>query len=193
MAKKIGSAVIRAVQGVIVAALALVLLANLYTLAAQRLFHNDSPAILGYRSAVVLTGSMEPAIRADDLVIVHRQETYSAGDIIMFRSGANTTTHRVTEVTAEGYRTKGDANNTEVEPISADQIIGQYSGRIPKVGDFALFLQKPLGMVIFIGVPVCAFVVWDILRRRRETRAGDEEKEQLRRELERLKAEKPAE
>lgn len=112
MAKKIGSAVIRAVQGVIVAALALVLLANLYTLAAQRLFHNDSPAILGYRSAVVLTGSMEPAIRADDLVIVHRQETYSAGDIIMFRSGANTTTHRVTEVTAEGYRTKGDANNT---------------------------------------------------------------------------------
>ena len=34
MAKKIGSAVIRAVQGVIVAALALVLLANLYTLAA---------------------------------------------------------------------------------------------------------------------------------------------------------------
>ena len=61
------------------------------------------------------------------------------------------------------------------------------------MGDFALFLQKPLGMVIFIGVPVCAFVVWDILRRRRETRAGDEEKEQLRRELERLKAEKPAE
>ena len=91
------------------------------------------------------------------------------------------------------FVTKGDANNTEDEPISADQIIGQYSGRIPKVGDFALFLQKPLGMVIFIGVPVCAFVVWDILRRRRETRAGDEEKEQLRRELERLKAEKPAE
>ena len=96
MAKKIGCAVIRTVQGVIVAALALVLLANLYTLAAQRLFHNDSPAILGYRTAVVLTGSMEPAIRADDLVIVHRQETYSTGDIIMFRSGANTTTHRVT-------------------------------------------------------------------------------------------------
>ena len=41
MAKKIGSAVIRTVQGVIVAALALVLLANLYTLAAQRLFHNE--------------------------------------------------------------------------------------------------------------------------------------------------------
>ena len=58
MAKKIGSAVIRTVQGVIVAALALVLLANLYTLAAQRLFHTDNPAILGYRSAVVRTGSM---------------------------------------------------------------------------------------------------------------------------------------
>ena len=104
-------------------------------------------------------------------------------------------THRIVSISADRseFVTKGDANNTEDEPISADQIIGQYSGRIPKVGDFALFLQKPLGMVIFIGVPVCAFVVWDILRRRRETRAGDEEKEQLRRELERLKAEKPAE
>ncbi len=126
MAKKIGSAVIRAVQGVIVAALALVLLANLYTLAAQRLFHNDSPAILGYRTAVVLTGSMEPAIRADDLVIVHRQETYSAGDIIMFRSGANTTTHRVTEVTAEGYRTKGDANNTaDADTVPPADVLGR--------------------------------------------------------------------
>ena len=104
-------------------------------------------------------------------------------------------THRIVSISADRteFVTKGDANNTEDEPISASQIIGQYSGRIPKVGDFALFLQKPLGMVIFIGVPVCAFVVWDILRRRRETRAGDEEKEQLRRELERLKAEKPAE
>ena len=162
MAKKIGSAVIRAVQGVIVAALALVLLANLYTLAAQRLFHNDSPAILGYRSAVVLTGSMEPAIRADDLVIVHRQETYSAGDIIMFRSGANTTTHRVTEVTAEGYRTKGDANNT------AD-VLGRVVLTLHGAGAAVRFLRTPLGaLCLVLMIPVLVLVP-DVLQKKRDT------------------------
>ena len=163
MAKKIGSAVIRAVQGVIVAALALVLLANLYTLAAQRLFHNDSPAILGYRTAVVLTGSMEPAICADDLVIVHRQETYSAGDIIMFRSGANTTTHRVTEVTAEGYRTKGDANNTaDADTVPPADVLGRVVLTLHGAGAVVRFLRTPLGALCLVLVP-------DVLQKKRDT------------------------
>lgn len=160
MAKKIGCAVIRTVQGVIVAALALVLLANLYTLAAQRLFHNDSPAILGYRSAVVLTGSMEPAIRADDLVIVHRQETYSAGDVIMFRSGANTTTHRVTEVTAEGYRTKGDANNTaDADTVPPADVLGRVVLTLHGAGAAVRFLRTPLGaLCLVLMIPVLVLV-----------------------------------
>ena len=79
---------------------------------------------------------MEPAIRADDLVIVHRQETYSAGDVIMFRSGANTTTHRVTEVTAEGYRTKGDANNTaDADTVPPADVLGRVVLTLHGAGD----------------------------------------------------------
>ena len=55
MIKKIGRAVIRTVQGVIVAVLALIVLVNLYTLAARTLFHVGNPAVLGCRVAVVLT------------------------------------------------------------------------------------------------------------------------------------------
>ena len=168
MAKKIGSTVIRAVQGVIVAALALVLLANLYTLAAQRLFHNDSPAILGYRSAVVLTGSMEPAIRADDLVIVHRQEAYSAGDIIMFRSGGHTVTHRITAVTEEGYRTKGDANNTEDAAVTPpEDVLGRVIAVIPGAGGAVRFLRTPLGMLCLVLVLPLAIRLPEMLGRRR--------------------------
>lgn len=144
-----------------------------------------------------MSGTAEDHIEVGDLIFTKQADIdeLKVGDVVAFMDGSIVVTHRIVSISADRteFVTKGDANNTEDEPISADQIIGQYSGRIPKVGDFALFLQKPLGMVIFIGVPVCAFVVWDILRRRRETRAGDEEKEQLRRELERLKAEKPAE
>lgn len=171
MAKKIGSAVIRAVQGVIVAALALMLLANLYTLAAQKLFHNDSPAVLGYRTAVVLTGSMEPVIRADDLVVVHRQETYSAGDIIMFRSGANTTTtHRIAEVTAEGYRTKGDANNTaDADIVPVEDVLGRVVLTLHGAGAAVRFLRTPLGaLCLVLMIPVLVLVP-DVLQKKRDT------------------------
>ena len=173
MAKKIGSAVIRAVQGVIVAALALVLLANLYTLAAQRLFHNDSPAILGYRSAVVLTGSMEPAIRADDMVVVHQQETYSAGDIIMFRSGANTTTHRITEVTPEGYQTKGDANNTaDADVVPPEDVLGRVVLTLRGVGAAVRFLRTPLGALCLVLMIPALVLVPDMLQGKRRKGEG---------------------
>ena len=131
-----------------------------------------------------LSGTIEP----DDLVVTHEEASYDAGDIIMFRSGSHTVTHRITAVTAEGYRTRGDANNTEDPAIYPESVIGVYRGRIPKLGDFALFLQKPLGMAVFIGVPVCAFVIGDVIRRRKQAQHSDEETARLREELERLKA-----
>lgn len=86
------------------------------------------------------------------------------------------------------FVTKGDANNTEDPAIYPESVIGVYRGRIPKLGDFALFLQKPLGMAVFIGVPVCAFVIGDVIRRRKQAQHSDEETARLREELERLKA-----
>ena len=165
MAKKIGSAVIRAVQGVIVAALPLVLLANLYTLAAQKLFHNDSPAVLGYRTAVVLTGSMEPVIRADDLVVVHRQETYSAGEIIMFRSGANTTSADRTE-----FVTKGDANNTaDADIVPVEDVLGRVVLTLHGAGAAVRFLRTPLGaLCLVLMIPVLVLVP-DVLQKKRDT------------------------
>ena len=61
-------------------------------------------------------------------------------------------------------------------------------GASPKLGDFALFLQKPLGMAVFIGIPVCTFVIGDVIRRRKQVQHSDEETARLREELERLKA-----
>ena len=50
------------------------------------------------------------------------------------------------------------------------------------------FLQKPLGMAVFIGIPVCTFVIGDVIRRRKQAQHSDEETARLREELERLKA-----
>lgn len=198
--KKSGAAV-QILGAVLCVVFGFFLVCNIIIIVKGTLHPETPPTVLGVAPMVVLSGSMsgtaEDHIEVGDLIFTKQADIdqLKVGDVVAFMDGSIVVTHRIVSISADRteFVTKGDANNTEDEPISADQIIGQYSGRIPKVGDFALFLQKPLGMVIFIGVPVCAFVVWDILRRRRETRAGDEEKEQLRRELERLKAEKPAE
>ena len=67
-------------------------------------------------------------------------------------------------------------------------MFGLYKGRIPKLGDFAMFLQKPLGMAVFIGIPVCAFIIYDIISRQKSAGKKDEETAALKAELERLRA-----
>lgn len=64
---------------------------------------------------VVMSGSMEPEIPVGSLCFVNtnvRYESIVKGDIIAFTSdGDFYITHRVAEVTADGFVTKGDGNN----------------------------------------------------------------------------------
>ena len=153
--------------GVVTAALAVLLAANLYVLAAQRLGVKD-PAVLGLRSAVVLTGSMSGAIEPDDLVVTHAEKAYAAGDIIMFRSGGHTVTHRITAVTEEGYRTKGDANNTEDAAVTPpEDVLGRVIAVIPGAGGAVRFLRTPLGMLCLVLVLPLAIRLPEMLGRRR--------------------------
>lgn len=159
------------------------------------------PTVFGVTPMVVLSGSMsgtaEDHIEVGDLIFDTAPDIPSLkeGDIVSFMEGKVVVTHRIISIDTDEngetvYITKGDANNIEDEPISADDIIGIYRFRIPKLGDFAMFLQKPLGMAVFIGIPVCAFIVYDIIRRNRTKSREAQENEQLRAEIEALRAEK---
>lgn len=148
----------RICSGAVTAVLAVLLAANLYVLAAQRLGTED-PAVLGLRSAVVLTGSMSGTIEPDDLVVTHEEASYDAGDIIMFRSGSHTVTHRITAVTVEGYRTRGDANNTEDAAVTPpEDVLGRVVLVLPGVGGAVRLLRTPLGMLcLVLALPL---VLW---------------------------------
>ena len=157
------------------------------------------PTVLGVAPMVVLSGSMsgtaEDHIEVGDLIFTTKPDTEAlqVGDVVAFKDGNVVVTHRIVAVTADEsgkkqFITKGDANNTEDPAIYPESVIGVYRGRIPKLGDFALFLQKPLGMAVFIGIPVCTFVIGDVIRRRKQAQHSDEETARLREELERLKA-----
>ena len=132
--------------------LALLLALNLYVLAAQRLFHVETPTVFGYSTAVVLTGSMSGTIEPDDLIVSKRQSSYKTGDIITFRSGGSTVTHRITAVTAEGFRTKGDANNAEDGSlVHYKNVIGTPVFTIPGLGYVANYIQHPPGTYVAIS------------------------------------------
>ena len=116
MAKKVVSKIINMVSVLLMLTAAFVLLNILLTK------QGNVPQVFGHTILRVLTGSMEPAIPVDSLIVVRAVEPgeIKAGDIISFYSadpalGGAVNTHRVTEISqADGkwiYQTQGDANN----------------------------------------------------------------------------------
>lgn len=178
------------------------LICNLVIIIKGSIYPERPPSVFGTTPMVVLSGSMsgtaEDHIEVGDLIFIGKAkpEELKTGDVIAFMEEGSTTvvTHRIIAIEndengALSFRTKGDANNTEDEkPVSADRIVGIYKSRIPKVGDFALFLQKPLGMVLFIGIPVLAFIIYDIIRRQRYANKERKNNTEMEAELERLRA-----
>jgi len=176
------------------------LVCNLTIIVKGTLFPEKPPSVLGITPMVVLSGSMsgdaKDHIEAGDLIFIGRAdpEELQPGDIIAYMEGKVVITHRILEVvTGEDgkleYVTKGDANNTaDLQPVHQDDLVGHYQFRIPKVGDFALFLQTPLGMVVFIGIPMFGFILYDLIRRRLYARQENKRTSELEAELERLRA-----
>ena len=143
----------RVVRVAFTTVLALILACNLYFIGAKAVT-GEQPILFGWSAAVVISGSMSPAIEVDDMVIIHRQGAYSCGDIVMYKDGDSLVTHRVEEVTQTGYITRGDANNTPDPPVSADRVVGKVVFVIPKVGRLTAAVRTPLGMCLLVLIGI---------------------------------------
>ena len=164
----------------------------------------EVPDVGGYLPLIVLTDSMYPAIESGDLIICHtaEPEEIRVGDVIAFfdpaGNGSSIVTHRVLEVTEEGWRTKGDNNNTEDRlTVRPDDLVARYEGtRIAGAGNIALFMQTTPGLIVCVVLPLVVLVGYDAIRRRIYEKANRQDTDQLLAELEelrRLKAEKERE
>lgn len=142
-------------------------------------------------------------IEVGDMIFAKSVDTSSlkVGDVISFMEGGIVVTHRIIKIENESgkirFITKGDANlSKDTEPVLPEDVIGLYQSRISGIGDFALFMQKPLGMIVFIGVPLCAFIIYDIIRRQRSANKASAETaeiEKKKEEMDRKAAEMEAE
>jgi signal peptidase I len=119
-----------------------------------------------YNFFVVMSGSMEPAIRTGSIISVREEEEYGIDDIITVdipERTADTFTHRIVEEIEEDgetkYITKGDANETEdPEPVSEDLIIGSLFFKIPYLGYLINFARQPTGFILMVIVPAMIII-----------------------------------
>ena len=109
--------------------------------------------LLGIQPITVISGSMEPSIRAGDLAIVRQVPTsdIEVGDVIQFQRGNGTTIHRVVEVRRHSdyvFITRGDANNrNDSQPVLSDQVLGKVQLCIPKVGWVSIGVKKAINAI----------------------------------------------
>ncbi len=132
------------------------------------------PLAFGARPYTVLTGSMEPAISAGDVVVDERISPLSAavGDVVTFRDPEDQNrqiTHRVVRIRHAGehlwFVTRGDANNTvERWRIAADGSLGRVLYTVPLVGYAAVLTKTPLGLALLVIVPVLLLALDELLR-----------------------------
>ncbi|MBR5512985.1 MAG: signal peptidase I [Ruminococcus sp.] len=197
--KKKNSVVLSTLGIIMCIVFGLMLLSNVIIIIKGTINPEKPPSVLGITPMVVQSGSMsgnaKDHIEVGDLIFISKTDAdkLEVGDIISFMEEKLVITHRITaiETDEQGKRlftTKGDANNVEDSfPVPEEQVLGIYRFRLAGVGDFAMFLQTPLGMILFMGIPLCLFVVTDVIRRRKSDKEDNKKTAELQAEIERLR------
>lgn len=134
------------------------------------------PALFGYAAVTVLSGSMEPAFSAGDLLVIRQQDRYEPGDIVTFSDGGVLITHRIIGREEDGFRTKGDANNAaDGALLRPQQIRGRVVCRLPAAGRVVLFLRTPAGLLLVLTAGLGALILTGP-RQKRQRKGGEREK-----------------
>ena len=160
---------------------------------------DEVPSIGGIAPMIVLTDSMNPTIKAGDLIFVKTADAtdIEVGDVITFfdpaSKSSSVVTHKVYKIAVEDgqlvFYTYGENNNLQDQlPVPAENVIGTYTGtRIWGVGYVAMFMQSTWGLVVCIFLPVAALVGYEVYRRKKQDQAKQEDIDALKAELEALK------
>lgn len=140
------------------------------------IYPDKVPSFFGWKPFIVLSGSMETQISVGDIVIVKEVDTSTLkkGDIIAFRSNDIVITHRIDEIITEDgnvkYITKGDNNNVRDEgTVLPEQVEGIFICNVHRIGNLAIFIQTPIGMIVCLSIPIILIIIIGIIDSRKNT------------------------
>lgn len=169
----------------IIVVIGLLLGVKLFMWNAKSLVGNELPMPFGYGIAVVMSGSMEPELSKDDLILVEKQQEYQLEDVVVYQTGDSLVVHRIIAMDEDQIVTQGDANQAADKPIRVEFIKGEVIGKLEGAGKFVKLIKSPVVTVILIAAGVALLE----LSFRKEKKAGEESLEKIKEEIRRLKDE----
>lgn len=119
------------------------------------------PSYFGYTLFEVASGSMEPTLKIDDVILVKvMRDDLKKGDIIAFQNEDVVITHRILLIDGDTITVKGDKNNTIDKPINRSQVIGKVIKILPKFGVWKKIITEPkILFAIFITLVLFDFAL----------------------------------
>lgn len=154
----------------------IILLAVLVLLNVVMTKSGEVPNIMGYSLFRVMTGSMEPTIPIDSVIITHAVDPaeVQVGDLISYFSkdpslNGSVNTHRVVDIQEDGgmiyYQTRGDANNAnDLYPPSGKDLIGVVVFSSHFLGTLVRLLVNPLVFFPLILLPLLVLLVMNLVK-----------------------------
>ncbi len=113
---------------------------------------------------IVLSGSMEPTIKTGSLCFINYNVKYSSikkNDVIAYRLNSDTlVTHRVVNITTNGFETKGDNSNEKDNIITTENnYLGKNVFWIPYIGYLFKAFQTTNGRVVYFVLLLVLLII----------------------------------
>ena len=119
----------------------------------------------GYRVLSVQSGSMSPAIKIGDGLIVKSVpfQSLRVGDVVTYRQGGGLISHRIVSIKKQPnvLITKGDYNRVADDPFPADMVTGRAVAIVPHLGKVTTILKSPLALLLIIYIPSVGIILWE--------------------------------
>ncbi len=132
--------------------------------------NGTTPSVFGYMIQRVETGSMEPALHVQDVILskkISDKDDLKVGDIITFQGGSRFDNNRVTHrIIVEPFKddegdwvvvTMGDANQIDDGPIKLQDVESKMVRKMEVLRWLYSFFFSPWGLIVFILLMILIF------------------------------------
>ena len=155
------SKILKCIINILSGFMLLVLAIVIYGRATVLFGNNKYPNYFGYTLFSVASGSMEPTLYVNDVILVKlTKENIRKNDIITYSKNNEIITHRVLHIDKNTLTVKGDNNNTIDAPIKTDVVIGKVVKVFPKLSIWKKILTEPkILIVLFITLLLFDFAI----------------------------------